>query len=144
MARFFCTNNECETLSAAASPGSTVVPIAITPVIVPVSSPVAAMPPMTSMIIKSVRVPTITDASPVPIVVIGFSAWSTSIHATFAGVVTVHKLSAFLFTLGIAPVTSLCLSLVRTADEDQKRQAPNHEKLPKGYELHKLTLRYLT
>jgi hypothetical protein len=81
----------------------------------------------------------VTDASPVPIVIIGSSLWSSSIPTTFAGVVTVHKLSAFLVPLGVVPVMALCLSLVRSAHKDQKCQPSNQEKVSESYKPHKLT-----
>jgi len=120
------------------------VTVAISPVIVPAKSPVAVMAPTSMMIINSVIIPIATGASPVPIVIIGVPAWSTSIHTTFAGVVTVHKLSAFLFPLGVATASVLCVSLVRSAHEHQNCQPSNQEKVPESYELHKLTLRCLT
>jgi hypothetical protein len=109
---------ECELLAAATTPGfmAAHVPVPLAPVTVPVELPVAVMPPL-SLISKSVRVPimTMTEASRVPIVRIGFPAWSTSIPTTFAGVMTVHKLRAFLVLVRLAPATSLGSSLVRSA-----------------------------
>ena len=107
---------------------------AISPVAVPVRSPVAAMVPITLAVAESVSVPAMTEASRVPGVSV--PAWSTSIHTTFAGVVTVHKLSALLVPVGVVPAASLCLNVVRGAHQDQKSQASNQEQVSKSYELH--------
>ena len=72
------------------------VPVAIAPGTVPVELPVVVMPPPSLMITKTPKFPIMTEASRVPIVRIVSPAWSSSIHTTFAGVVTIHKLSAFL------------------------------------------------
>jgi len=121
------------------TPGSIAarVPVAIPPVIVPVELSVVVMPPLSLLITKIVKVPTMTKASRVPIVRIG-SPWSTSVPTTFTGVVTVHKLRAFLVPIRLALATSLGLSLVRSAHEYQG-QPSNHEKVPESYKLHKLT-----
>ena len=120
------------------------VSVVMSPITIAVKIPVAVRPTISSMMIKIVRVPIATGASPVRIIRIGAPAWSTSIHTTLAGIVTVHKLSAFLVPFGLVPTTSLGARFVRSADEDQKCQPSNHEKVPESYKLHNLILRYLT
>ena len=114
------------------------------PITFPIEVPVVVGPPISSLIIKVVKVATTMGVSRFPIIRIVVPLWSTSIPTTFAGVVTVHKLRAFLIFIGLSSTTSLSASLVSTTDEDQNRQPSNNEKAPESYKLHNLYLRCLT
>ncbi|HTG94254.1 MAG TPA: hypothetical protein VL866_16790 [Pyrinomonadaceae bacterium] len=98
--------------------GVAVMPTSPAPIVVIVST--VASPAPIVVIVSTVASPSpiivivSTVVSPVPIVIVVSAARTTSIHTTFARVVTVHKLGALLVPFGIS-ITSVGSSVVRTA-----------------------------
>jgi len=126
-------------LSTAVSPGCIAVKVVtiITPGSVTIISPGSIAIKVTEaivtpvMIIEIVKVPISTPASLIPIVKVVSPAWSTSVPTAIAGIMTVHKLVAFV-AQSESPSASLCVSLKGGADNDQERQHRNSEKVPES------------
>ena len=131
----FATATPCSVavIATTATPCSVAVVATVAPCSIAVTVPVSASPGSITIYVSLSMGP-----SPIPIVNVSCSPRSTSIHAAFAGIVTVHKLGAFLVESVRLSTTSLGSSFKRSTDDHEKRKHRKSPKVTGSFKLHEL------